>query len=73
MRTTVFVKDLNCDECKLAVVNLLQNFNSISKVKINLEESSLSFDYISHNAIEGLRINLTKIGYPIIKDNRVIN
>lgn len=72
MRTTVIVQDLNCDECKLTVVNLLQNFNSISKVKINLEESSLSFDYISHNAMEGLRIHLIKIGHPITKDHRVI-
>lgn len=65
MRTTVIIKNLKCDSCKNTVAIKLDKVEGISSVFINVEKSSISFNYKTHNALEGLRIELADIGYPI--------
>lgn len=72
MRTTVIVQNLSCDVCKQTLITALENISGITNYKINISTGSLSFDYSSHNAIEGLRYYLFKKGYPITKDPRVL-
>ena len=63
---------MRCDECKKTVVNAIEKFKGISNFEIDITTGSLSFDYRSHNAIEGLRFHLQKIGYPITDDISII-
>ena len=72
MKTTVIIENLKCDDCKNSVVAALKKFKGITNVDIDITKGSLSFDYRSHNAMEGLRYHLLQIGFPITKDKRVI-
>lgn len=72
MRTTVFIDSMQCENCKSFLDKEIQNYKGISKLQINLQIRSVSFDYKTHNAIEGLRMYLKKIGYPITKDPSII-
>jgi hypothetical protein len=72
MRTTVIIKNLKCDDCKNTVVSTINKFEQITNVVTDIKIGSLSFDYTSHNVMEGLRIRLAEIGYPITSDPRVI-
>ncbi len=69
MRTTVTIQNLKCDGCKNTVTIKLHKVVGISNVEIDVAKSTLSFDYKTHNAMEGLRIELAAIGYPIILDH----
>jgi hypothetical protein len=44
----------------------------ISNITINVSNSEVSFDYTTHNALEGLRITLSELGYPITGDPNTI-
>lgn len=72
MRTTVIIKNLKCDDCKKTVVNAIKEFKGISNFDIDITKGSLSFDYTSHNAMEGFRFQLSKIGHPITEDISLI-
>lgn len=53
-------------------MSAIEKFDSISNAIADITKGSLSFDYASHNAMEGLRMYLAEIGHPIIQDPRVI-
>lgn len=72
MRTTVVIQNLKCDHCRHIVVSALDKFDTISNAVTDITTGRLSFDYTSHNAMEGLRIHLAEIGHPITEDPRVI-
>lgn len=73
MRTTVTIQNLQCDGCKNAVAIQLNKIDGISNIDIDVSNSSVSFDYKTHNTLEGLRMNLKEIGFPITKDpNRIV-
>ncbi len=72
MRTTVTIQNLKCEGCKNAIQKRMQQIVGISKVEIDVDSCSVSFDYRSHNAMEGLRAELTDLGYPITGDPNTI-
>jgi copper chaperone len=72
MRTTVIIENLRCDDCRKTVAKALKEFKGISNFDIDITSGSLSFDYRSHNAMEGLRFHLSKIGHPITEDISLI-
>lgn len=72
MKTTVIIENLRCDDCKKTVATAIEKFKGISNYKINIKTGSLSLDYRSHNAMEGLRFYLEKIGHPITEDINLI-
>ncbi|GGG20297.1 hypothetical protein GCM10011344_21220 [Dokdonia pacifica] len=72
MRTTVTIKNLRCDRCKNAVAIQLNKVSGISNICIDITKGLVSFDYKTHNTLEGLRMNLKEIGFPITNDpNRI--
>ncbi len=72
MRTTVIIDNFKVDNFRDTLITALKKFNGISNYKIDINTGRLSFDYRSHNAIEGLRFYLLKIGHPIIKDSSLV-
>ena len=68
MKTTVIIQNLSCDSCKNALEIKLSHMEGVSKVDINVAKKSLTFDYTTHNVIEGLRSELRDMGYPITED-----
>jgi len=72
MRTTVTIQNLKCEGCKNALKIKLSKIKGISNVKVNVSKSSVSFDYTTHNVMEGLRTELRDMGYPITGDPNTI-
>lgn len=72
MKTTVIIQNLKCDDCKQKVITAVNKFSRISILDIDITIGSISFDYKSHNAIEGLRYYLSTIGFPITEDPDII-
>ncbi|SHG54549.1 heavy-metal-associated domain-containing protein [Winogradskyella jejuensis] len=68
MRTTVHIQNMKCEGCKNALRIKLNKVDGISNVEINIADSSVAFDYTTHNVIEGLRAELRDMGYPITGD-----
>ncbi len=72
MNTIVTIDAITCNHCKDFVLTNSLTVAGIFNIKIDVETKRLSFSYKSHNAIEGLRILLKEIGYPITEDSRLI-
>ncbi|OEJ99108.1 heavy metal transporter [Flavivirga aquatica] len=72
MRTTVSIQNMKCDGCKNAVIIKLNKVEGISNVEVDITTSHVSFDYATHNAMEGLRMELADMGYPITGDPNTI-
>jgi len=72
MRTTVVIDVLQCQDCKRVVVSLLENAAGISNINVDVETKTVSFDYTTHNAMEGLRIRLAEAHFPISEDPSII-
>lgn len=69
MRTNVLIQNLKCDGCKNTLQVRLSEIKGISNIDINICKSTVSFDYLTHNAMEGLRAKLRDIGYPITEES----
>ena len=72
MRTTVTIQNLKCEGCKNAIAKRMAGILGISNIDIDVVSSEVSFDYKTHNALEGLRSELADIGYPITGDPNTI-
>lgn len=72
MRTTVSIQNLKCDGCKNVISKKLQILAGISDCTIDVASSTISFNYSTHNAMEGLRMELATMGYPITGDPNTI-
>ena len=73
MNTTVIIKNLKCNDCKSAVTNLMLTVEGVSDIRINLIKNEVSFNYTTHNVLEGLRETLSEQGFPITKDPNTIS
>lgn len=71
MHITVIIQSLKCETCRRKVLSALEQFDRISNPITNISTGSVSFDFSSHNALEGLRIHLAEIGHPITEDPSV--
>jgi hypothetical protein len=72
MRTTVVIGNLKCEECRSTVLDTLAEFRGVTNIVTDIISGHLTFDYSSHNVMEGLRLQLAKVGHPITGDSNVI-
>ena len=66
MKTTLQIQNLKCNGCATTIKNSLQKFQNIEGIEINLEESSVSFDYSAENDLEVVKKELHHLGYPLV-------
>lgn len=72
MKTTVTIQNLKCESCKNAVTLKLNKIEGISNVEIDIPTASVTFEYKTHNIMEGLRMELKEMGYPITGDPNTV-
>jgi copper chaperone CopZ len=72
MNATVTIDAIACSYCKDFVIKNSLTVAGIFNVRMDVKTKRLSFSYKSHNAVEGLRILLKDIGYPITEDSSLI-
>ncbi|NJB72191.1 copper chaperone CopZ [Saonia flava] len=68
MNTTVEIQNLKCSGCENTIVRRLNTLEGIRNILVNMEDSTLSFEYDTLLNLEELKRNLRKIGYPITGD-----
>ena len=72
MNTTVQIQNLKCNGCASTINNKLSGFDNINNVSIDVENSSVSFEYDSEDTLETIKKELHKLGYPLVgEDNKL--
>ena len=64
MKAVLKLQNLNCQDCANTILKKATSTEGISNPKIELIKNSLTVDCISHNALMGLKMSLSEIGYP---------
>jgi copper chaperone CopZ len=66
MKTTVQIQNLKCNGCATTIKNNLQKLPNIQDIEINVEDSSVSFEYTADNELENVKKELYHLGYPLV-------
>lgn len=66
MRATGEIQGLSSNECKHIIVRNLSKILDIRIVDIDLESKTISFVYETLTAFEKVKMELRRIGYPIL-------
>lgn len=64
MDTTIKIQNLKCGGCANTIVSKLSSIVNISKISVNTEESTVSFNFQEENDLFLVKKALKKIGYP---------
>ncbi|WP_127846253.1 heavy-metal-associated domain-containing protein [Psychroflexus aestuariivivens] len=74
MQTNIIIQNLKCGGCASTITKKIQTIDGVSNLNIDVEKSSIQFEYDSNNILENVKIQLTKLGYPAEGDqNSIIN
>ena len=68
MTTTIKVQNLKCGGCANTITSKLSKVENIHNVQVDVESSSVSFNYASPNEISLVKAKLKKLGYPVDVD-----
>ena len=72
MKTTVEVQNLKCNGCASTINNKLSTIENIDTISVDVENSSVSFEYDTENTLETVKKELHKLGYPLVgEDNKL--
>ncbi len=64
MKTTLYIQNLKCGGCANTISKNLGSIDSISDIFVNVDESSVSFDYLSATTLNEVKDKLKTLGYP---------
>ena len=64
MNTTIYIQNLKCGGCANTVTKNLTTINDITEVEVNVDESSVTFNYENEDALNRAKETLQKLGYP---------
>ena len=64
MKITIYIQNLKCGGCANTILKNISSIDSISEVSVNVDESSLSFDYESNSKLDEVKEKLKTLGYP---------
>ena len=71
---TVIIQNLKCGGCAHTITTKISELKNISNVKVDVENSSVSFNFINSEEFVGVKNKLSTLGYPIVGDvNSVIS
>ncbi|MQP25725.1 heavy metal transporter [Flavobacterium sp. LMO8] len=64
MKATVYIQNLKCGGCANTITKNIATLDSIIDVSVNVEESSVSFDYTTEEKLIEVKDKLKALGYP---------
>ena len=67
MKTTIQVQNLKCGGCQATIYKKLSSL-AIKDLFVNVDESTLTFEYIHDEDLETVKETLLNIGYPVVGD-----
>lgn len=68
MNTKVFIQNLKCGGCAKTITNKLSDLDNITDVKVDIEESSVTFSYKNEGDLKLVMDTLKENGYPVEGD-----
>lgn len=66
MKATLIVQNLKCGGCAKTIINRISELEHVSNVEVNVESSSVTFEYKDLEDALEVKKNLGKIGYPSV-------
>ncbi len=64
METTIYIQNLKCGGCANTVTKNVSAIGNITNVKVNVEESSVAFNYENDANLAEVKDKLQSLGYP---------
>lgn len=64
MKTTIHIQNLKCGGCANTITKGISAIDTIENVAINVEESSVTFDYETDEKLNEVKEKLKSLGYP---------
>ena len=72
MKTSVEIQNLKCNGCASTINNKLSTIENINTISVDVENSSVSFEYDTEDTLETVKKELHKLGYPLVgEDNKL--
>ena len=68
MNTKVFIQNLKCNGCANTIIKKMSNLENITDIKVDVEESSVSFSYKDNLDLVVVEETLKENGYPVVGD-----
>ena len=68
MKATIKTQNLKCGGCANTITTKLSTFENISDILVDLNESTVSFNYVNEVDAQKIKEKLKNIGYPSVED-----
>jgi len=65
MQKTITIQNLKCGGCARTITTNLSELKNIENISVNVEESTVTFDFISDEDFETVQKKLSTLGYPV--------
>lgn len=73
MRKTVHIQNIICNSCAKTITNRLTELRNISNVEVDLENETVSFDFLTKRDLEHAKHVLEALGYPILGRDNILS
>ena len=64
MKTTLYIQNLKCGGCATTITKNIATIDTVTDVSVNVEESSVTFDYQTEEKLTEVKDKLKALGYP---------
>ena len=64
MKTTIHIQNLKCGGCANTITKGISAIETVNNVAVNVEDSSVTFDYASDEKLIEVKEKLKSLGYP---------
>lgn len=64
MQTTIHIQNLKCGGCANTITKGISAIETVNNVAVNVEDSSVTFDYASDEKLIEVKEKLKSLGYP---------
>ncbi len=65
LKRTLSLHNLKCGGCASTIINALSKIDTLTNIKVDIENELVSFDYKSPQSLEQAIQRLQKLGYPL--------
>lgn len=72
MKTELNIQNLKCGGCANTITTKLSKLNGINNVEVDVENSSVSFNYESDEELTLVKSKLNTLGYPIVGEKNSV-
>lgn len=68
MRDTLIIQNLKCGGCAYTITTKLSKLKNVSNVEVDVDNNTISFNYLHNKDLEAVKNKLKDLGYPSIDE-----